>query len=115
MRAHEQNARRTVERLATAPCVARVYCPGLADQLRRMVSFELVSAGTIRRFLPELRLFSLAEPPGGVESLIAHPATMTHASMTPEARAEAAISDTLLRLSVGIEHAEDLVEVLRKH
>jgi cystathionine gamma-synthase len=71
--------------------------------------------GTIRRFLPELRLFSLAESPGGVEGLIAHPATMTRASMTPEARAEAGISDTLLRLSVGIEHAQDLVEHLRRH
>jgi cystathionine beta-lyase/cystathionine gamma-synthase len=80
-----------------------------------MGGFELVSAGTIRRFLPELRLFSLAESLGGVESLIAHPATMIDASMTREARADAGVSDTLLRLSVGIEHAEDLVEDLRRH
>jgi cystathionine gamma-synthase len=125
MRVHEENALRVAGLLASTPCVARVYYPGLADHFGReialrqqsgfgaMVSFELASAGAIRRFLPELRLFSLAESLGGVESLIAHPATMTHASMTPEARAEAGISDTLLRLSVGIEHAEDLVEDLR--
>jgi cystathionine gamma-synthase len=77
-----------------------------------MVSFELASAGAIGLFLAKLRLFSLAESPGGVESLIAHPATMTFASMTLEARAEAGISDTLVRLSVGIEHADDLVEDL---
>lgn len=126
MRTHEENALRIVELLAAASCVARVYYPGLADHVGRdvalrqqsgfgaMVSFELASAGAIRRLLPELRLFSLAESLGGVESLIAHPATMTHASMTPEARAVAGISDTLLRLSVGIEHAENLVEDLRR-
>jgi cystathionine gamma-synthase len=79
-----------------------------------MVGVELASAGAIRLFLAELRPFSLAESLDGVESLIAHPDTMTHASITPEARAEAGILDTLLRLSVGIEDAEDLVEDLRK-
>jgi cystathionine gamma-synthase len=125
MRAHEENARCVVELLASAPAVARVYYPGLSDHPGReialrqqrgfgaMVSFELASADALRPFLAELRLFSLAESLGGVESLIAHPATMTHASMTPEARAAAGLSDTLLRLSIGIEHADDLVEDLR--
>jgi cystathionine gamma-synthase len=78
-----------------------------------MVSFEL-RGGTdaVRAFLSGLRHFSLAESLGGVESLVAHPATMTHAAMAPEARAHAGIRDDLLRLSIGIEAAEDLVEDL---
>ena len=66
-------------------------------------------ARLVRAFIDGLQCFTLAESLGGVESLIAHPATMTHAAMTPEARAAAGISDGLLRLSVGIEHADDLV------
>jgi len=63
----------------------------------------------VRAFLEGLEYFTLAESLGGVESLVAHPATMTHAAMSPEARAAAGIGDGLLRLSVGIEHADDLV------
>jgi cystathionine gamma-synthase len=63
----------------------------------------------VRAFLDGLRYFTLAESLGGVESLVAHPATMTHAAMSAEARAAAGIGDGLLRLSVGIEHADDLV------
>jgi cystathionine gamma-synthase len=63
----------------------------------------------VRAFIDGLRYFTLAESLGGVESLVAHPATMTHAAMSAEARAQAGISDGLLRLSVGIEHADDLV------
>lgn len=75
-----------------------------------MVSFELAGGVSAARTLAEgLSWFSLAESLGGVESLVCHPATMTHAPMTPEARAEAGISDSLIRLSVGIEAAEDLV------
>jgi cystathionine gamma-lyase len=66
-----------------------------------------------RRFLERVRLFSLAESLGGVESLIEHPAIMTHASVPPENRAALGISDGLVRLSVGIEDAEDLIEDLR--
>jgi len=62
----------------------------------------------VRAFLDGLRHFTLAESLGGVESLIAHPATMTHAAMSPQARAVAGIADGLLRLSVGIEHVDDL-------
>jgi len=63
----------------------------------------------VRAFVDGLQYFTLAESLGGVESLVAHPATMTHAAMSPEARAVAGISDGLLRLSVGIEHADDLL------
>ncbi len=75
-----------------------------------MLSFELNGdEDTLRRFLGELELFTLAESLGGVESLISHAATMTHAGMAPEARAAAGISETLLRISVGIEDGDDLV------
>jgi len=75
-----------------------------------MVSFE-VNGGIegVQRFVNALQCFTLAESLGGVESLIAHPATMTHASMDEAARATAGIDESLLRLSVGIEHADDLV------
>jgi cystathionine gamma-lyase len=62
-----------------------------------------------RRFLEEVRIFALAESLGGVESLIEHPAIMTHASVPPEARAELGISDSLVRLSIGIEDPKDLM------
>lgn len=79
-----------------------------------MISFELNGGeAAVRAFVDGLRYFTLAESLGGVESLIAHPASMTHAAMTAEARAAAGISDGLLRLSVGIESAEDLLIDLR--
>ena len=65
-----------------------------------------------RRFLENVRLFTLAESLGGTESLVEHPAIMTHASLTEESRKELGISDTLIRLSVGIEDADDLIEDL---
>jgi cystathionine gamma-synthase len=78
-----------------------------------MLSIELAGAEpAVRAFLDGLRIFCLAESLGGTESLIAHPATMTHASMTTEARAVAGIGDGLLRLSVGIEATEDLTSDL---
>ncbi len=100
----------------------RVYYPGLTshpghsvavaqqDGFGAMVSFE-VKGGLdgVQRFVNALQCFTLAESLGGVESLVAHPATMTHASMDETARAVAGIEDSLLRLSVGIEHADDLV------
>jgi cystathionine gamma-synthase len=99
-----------------------VYYPGLithagheiaARQQRgygAMVSFELKGGlPAVERFLGALRIFTLAESLGGVESLIAHPATMTHASMDAAAQRAAGIGNTLLRLSVGIEAEEDLV------
>jgi cystathionine gamma-synthase len=122
MRAHCENGARIVELLCSHPAVKRVYYPGLAshpghriaaaqqDGFGAMISFE-IARGTagVERFVNELRCFTLAESLGGVESLVAHPATMTHASMDETARAIAGISDSLLRLSVGIEHGDDLV------
>jgi len=121
MREHEANAARVVELLVAHPAVDRVHYPGLPTHAghalaRRqqtgfggMVSFELRPGLDPARVCEALRCFSLAESLGGVESLVAHPATMTHASMDEAARRAAGIGDGLLRLSIGIEDAEDLV------
>jgi cystathionine gamma-synthase len=103
------------------PNVKKVYYPGLAthpghDVARRqqsafgaIVTLELAGGHDgVRAFVDGLRCFSLAESLGGVESLVAHPATMTHAAMDPIARQQAGLVDGLLRLSVGIEALEDL-------
>ena len=125
LREHGRNAQAVAEFLANQKQVKRVYYPGLAghpghDIARRqqsgfgaIVSVEV--AGGIegaRRFSEALELFSLAESLGGVESLVAHPATMTHAAMAPEARAAAGLVDGLLRLSIGIESTDDLLRDL---
>jgi cystathionine gamma-synthase len=125
LRVHQENAADLAERLAAHPAVANVYYPGLpthpqhalaARQQRgfgAMLSVELRGGeAEVRAFLDGLECFTLAESLGGVESLVAHPATMTHAAMSAEARAVAGITDGLLRLSVGIEAIEDLVEDL---
>jgi len=125
MRAHGENAQRLAELLASHPAVAQVYYPGLTshaghDLARRqqrgfggMVSFELKgSLANVKPLLAALQLFSLAESLGGVESLVAHPASMTHAAMDEAARRRAGISDTLVRLSVGVEDGEDLARDL---
>lgn len=122
MRAHQENAAVIADRLSDDEAVARVHFPGLAehpdhelairqqDGFGAMVSFSLVAGEAgVRRFVGGLRCFTLAESLGGTESLVAHPATMTHAAMTPEARARAGIDDGLIRLSVGIEPVEDLL------
>ncbi len=123
MAQHLRNTEEIVELLEAHPAVARVYYPGLAthpghEVARRqqrgfgaMLSFELrltAQGSAVERFVERLQHFSLAESLGGVESLVAHPATMTHAVMSAEVRAKAGISDTLLRLSVGIEDPKDL-------
>ena len=120
MAVHEQNAARLAQVLAAHPKVAAVHYPGLdthpdhelARRQQRgfggMLSFELADPAIVPRFVAALRHFTLAESLGGVESLIAHPATMTHASMTAEVRARAGIGAGLLRLSVGIEAVGDL-------
>ena len=114
------------ERLSSHAAVARVNYPGLkshphADLAWRqqkgpgaMISFELEDPGKVEAVLRGLRWFGLAESLGGVESLVAHPASMTHASMTPEARRRAGISDGLIRLSVGIEAVADLWDDLER-
>ncbi len=127
LRAHAENAAAVVESLSPHEAVRRVWYPGLPDHpghevARRqqagygaMVSFELRGGfAAVERFVDGLDCFTLAESLGGVESLVAHPATMTHASMDEAARERAGISESLLRLSVGIEGIEDLVEDLRR-
>ncbi|MDR6991543.1 O-succinylhomoserine (thiol)-lyase [Luteimonas sp. 3794] len=127
LRVHQENTAGVVALLDAHPAVARVHYPGLVDHpghaiaarqqtgFGAMLSFELAGApgvaqdDVVRAFVDGLRQFTLAESLGGVESLIAHPATMTHAAMTPAARAAAGISDGLLRLSVGIEALDDLL------
>ena len=121
LRVHQENAAELAERLLAHPAVARVYYPGLSSHPQHalaarqqggfgaMLSFELRGGeAEVRAFLEGLQCFTLAESLGGVESLVAHPATMTHAAMSAQARAVAGISDGLLRLSVGIEAVEDL-------
>lgn len=122
IRQHEENARALVGALQGHAAVARVLYPGLASHpghdiacaqqrgFGAMLSLNLHGGvEAVRAFTGALKFFTLAESLGGVESLVAHPATMTHASMTAEARAAAGIPDSLVRLSVGIEHADDLV------
>jgi cystathionine gamma-synthase len=110
MRVHQENAAAVAALLADHPAVRAVHWP----KLGAMVSFELAPRrGAVDAFLSGLSCFTLAESLGGVESLVAHPATMTHASMTPETRERAGITDTLLRLSVGIEASDDLLDDLR--
>ncbi|TZF91743.1 cystathionine gamma-synthase [Cognatilysobacter lacus] len=121
MRIHQENAHALVERCVRHPALRVVHFPGLATHpghalaIRQQAGFGAMlgieldgGVDAVRAFLGGLRCFTLAESLGGVESLIAHPATMTHAAMSPEARRAAGIGDGLLRLSVGIEHVDDL-------
>ena len=121
MERHCSNALALAQWLERQPQVARVYYPGLAShpqhelakrQMRGfggMISLDLrCDLAGARRFLENVRIFSLAESLGGVESLIEHPAIMTHASIPAETRAELGIGDSLIRLSVGVEALEDL-------
>ena len=122
LRQHQDNAARLAEHFARHPGVRAVHYPGLPGHPNHvlasrqqqgfgaMLSFELEGdRSQVAAFVDGLQYFSLAESLGGVESLIAHPASMTHAAMAPEARRAAGISDTLLRLSVGIEDGDDLL------
>ncbi|QOD90523.1 cystathionine gamma-synthase [Lysobacter sp. CW239] len=131
LRVHQENTLALVELLDAHPAVRVVHYPGLpchpghAVAARQQTGFgamlsielehgelehgELDGEAAARAFLDGLAYFTLAESLGGVESLVAHPATMTHAAMSAQARAEAGIGDGLLRLSVGIEHVDDLV------
>jgi cystathionine gamma-synthase len=125
-RQHVDNAGEIATTLTSHPRVRRVFYPGLPEHpghaiaarqqsgFGAIVSFELdASRDQIGEFCAALQLFTLAESLGGVESLIAHPATMTHAAMAPADQARAGISSELLRLSVGIEHIDDLLSDLR--
>ena len=122
MRQHEESANLLANILAEHPLVENVYYPGLRSHpghniaarqqsgFGGMISFE-IRGGTeaVRAFVNNLEFFSLAESLGGVESLVCHPASMTHAPVSAEALAEAGIGQNLIRLSIGLESAEDLV------
>jgi cystathionine gamma-synthase len=123
---HGSNALQIAQLLDGHSAVAKVCYPGLPKHPQHdlakqqqsgfgaMVSFELKGdIPQVRAFLKGLRCFSLAESLGGVESLVAHPASMTHAGMAEEARLRAGISDSLLRLSIGIEDGGDLIRDLQ--
>ena len=126
MRQHCANGKAIAEFLQAHPKVGRVYWPGFdfhpnhdvaAKQMKDfggMISFTLTDdrMENAMRVLSNTHLFSLAESLGGVESLIGHPASMTHASIPKEEREKAGLSDTLIRLSVGVEDVEDLIEDL---
>ncbi len=127
MQRHCENAMKIAQWLEKHPKIEKVIYPGLASHpqhelaKKQMKAFggmiSVVLKGGLepaRKMLEKVRLFSLAESLGGVESLIEHPAIMTHASIPPEARATLGISDGLVRLSVGIEDVEDLIADLER-
>jgi cystathionine beta-lyase/cystathionine gamma-synthase len=126
MERHEANARAIVERLVASPKVERVFYPGLpshpghaiqaaqASGFGAMITFELGSYAAAKRLLDRFEVMSLAESLGGVETLISHPASMTHASIPAEERAKIGITDGLVRISVGIESLDDLLADLER-
>ena len=122
MREHEHNALRLASYLENHPKVKRVNYPGLKSHPQHalaerqatghggMLSFEIRGGlKEAKRFLEQVKVFALAESLGGVESLIEHPALMTHASVPKEIREKAGLTDSLIRVSVGIEHIDDLI------
>ena len=124
MEAHDKNGRAVAAFLDEHPKVERVYYPGLQSHAQHalasrqqkgfggMVAFETGSLENAKRVLEGVKLCTLAESLGGVESLISHPATMTHASVPTEKRQQLGITDGLVRISVGIEDIEDIIEDL---
>ncbi|MCF7500964.1 MULTISPECIES: cystathionine gamma-synthase [unclassified Pseudoalteromonas] len=127
LKQHQENAFAIAQYLENSPFVSQVYYPGLASHPQHelakaqqrgfggMVSFDIKGdINDAAAFLTSLKEFSLAESLGGVESLICHPATMTHAGMEPKARLEAGVGDTLIRISVGIEDINDLIADLER-
>ena len=121
MERHDENGQAVANFLAEHPSVNEVYYPGLTshpqhelakrqqDGFGGMVSFETGSLENAKKVLENVKIITLAESLGGVESLISHPATMTHASVPAEKRDELGITDGLVRISVGIEDVEDLI------
>ena len=121
MRQHDANGRRIADWLSKHPKVEKVYYPGLPSHPQHdlacrqmagfggMLSIELGDTAFARRFVERTKIFALAESLGGVESLIGHPASMTHASVPPDMRRRMGLTDSLVRLSVGIEDVEDLI------
>ncbi len=123
---HAQNAKDIAEYLQLNSDVKTVYYPGLtsfnghdihkkqAKNGGAMISFELTENHDIRKFFGSLKLITLAESLGGVESLVCHPASMTHASIPRDLRVKLGITDNLIRLSVGIENASDLISDIKQ-
>lgn len=123
MKQHEENALAIATYLEASPYVQRVIYPGLAShpqyELAKrqqkgyggMISFQIKNAtlSVSNAFLSNLRIFALAESLGGIESLAELPAVMTHAAVSPEARAALGITDGLIRMSIGIEDKNDLI------
>ncbi|PYR83782.1 MAG: cystathionine gamma-synthase [Acidobacteria bacterium] len=126
MEGHNANGIAIAKYLAGRKDVHRVYYPGLANHTGHnlakkqmsgfggMIAFDLGSLDRAKRFLEAVKLCSFGESLGGVETLISHPATMTHASVPPEERARMGITDGLVRISVGIEDVEDLIADLER-
>ena len=126
MKQHNLNGQMIAEFLESHPKVTKVIYPGLPshpqhDLAKRqmkgfggMLSFEVSSFEEARRVCNSVRLMALAESLGGVETLMTHPSSMTHASVPPERRAAIGLSDSLVRISVGIEDAEDLIDDLKQ-
>lgn len=126
MRQHDANGRQVAEWLNRQPKVQKVFYPGLPDHPQyklaksqmsgfgSMISFELGSLAAANRFLKRVRICSLAESLGGVETLISHPASMTHAAIGAEGRRALGITDGLVRISVGIEDVEDILADLEQ-
>ena len=122
MKQHQENTKAIVDYLLEHPLIEKIYYPGLSDHPQHeiakkqqngfgaMVSFKLnTELANLKTFVNSLHLFSLAESLGGVESLVCHPATMTHAAMSKEAQITAGITGNLIRISIGIENSEDLI------
>ena len=105
MERHEANATAIAQFLRSSPYVTRVLYPGHSG----MVSFDLAESVDVARFLASVRVFTFAESLGGVESLVTCPSVQTHADVPVEVRASYGLSDRLMRLSVGIEHVDDLI------
>jgi cystathionine beta-lyase/cystathionine gamma-synthase len=126
MRQHDASGRRIAQWLTTRREVAKVYYPGLPSHPQHelacrqmtgfggMISLDLGDVGKARRLVERVRVFSLAESLGGVESLIGHPASMTHASVPAVLRDSMGLTDSLVRLSCGCEDTDDLMADLEQ-
>ena len=131
MKAHNKNAYQLANFLASYSNIKSIYYPGLEFHMNHkiakkqqldpngnpvyggMISIDLGSLSYARKFVKNLKIFTLAESLGGVESLVCHPATMTHASIPKNIRKDLGVTDGLIRLSIGIEDLDDLKEDLK--
>jgi cystathionine beta-lyase/cystathionine gamma-synthase len=126
MQRHDETGRAVAARLAVHPMVKKIYYPGLSSHPQHelakrqmsgfggMISIDLGNVEKAKRVVAAVELFVLAESLGGVESLIGHPASMTHASIPVDRRNAMGLTDSLVRLSCGVEDADDLIEDLEQ-